>query len=309
MQLRRLLTTSAAATSLASAFENASPFFLTTNNGAKTGLELQSANVATASSLRDKVMGALTSEPECAGWEYAVVVHQAGVGGGDFEEESAMPALRERVRESRESVMEVGSVFGALDGEGLVQGLVEGCGGERAVGLQGGFERVVETGHGNKIAQVSYEALPKEQPARAEALVANDAALEKQLSQLPSNAAYVLIYTTTTTTTNLPQDLPEYQYEMDEPYPSALHQDLKRQLHHRADSSDDKDNSTTNPQSNLPLFEKYQFLTPGLFMTLTVSLLLLVILYVGMTALAGLQVSYAAFSKEMGPQAQKPKQG
>lgn len=95
---------------------------------------------------------------------------------------------------------------------------------------------------------------------------------------------------------------------MDEPYPSALHQDLKRQLNLRADSDDDKSN-TTNPQSNLPLFEKYQFLTPGLFMTLTVSLLLLIILYVGMTALSGLQVSYAAFSKEMGPQAQKPKQG
>lgn len=43
-------------------------------------------------------------------------------------------------------------------------------------------------------------------------------------------------------------------------------------------------------------------------MGLTTALLLGVILYVGITAIAGLEVSYAAFSKEMGPQAQRSKQ-
>ena len=43
-------------------------------------------------------------------------------------------------------------------------------------------------------------------------------------------------------------------------------------------------------------------------MGLTVSLLLLLILYVGIGAISGLEVSYMAFNKEMGPQAQKPKQ-
>ena len=43
----------------------------------------------------------------------------------------------------------------------------------------------------------------------------------------------------------------------------------------------------------------------GLFMGLTVSLLLLGIAYVGISALGSLEVSYAAFAKEMGPQAQK----
>jgi hypothetical protein len=42
----------------------------------------------------------------------------------------------------------------------------------------------------------------------------------------------------------------------------------------------------------------------GIFMGLTVSLLLLVILWVGVSAIAGLEVSYMAFSKEMGPAAQ-----
>lgn len=43
-------------------------------------------------------------------------------------------------------------------------------------------------------------------------------------------------------------------------------------------------------------------------MGLTISLLLFMILYVGISSIAGLQVSYMAFSKEMGPQAQKKQQ-
>ena len=46
----------------------------------------------------------------------------------------------------------------------------------------------------------------------------------------------------------------------------------------------------------------------GIFMGLMVSLLLLGILYVGVSAIAGLEVSYIAFSKDMGPSAQKNKQ-
>jgi flagellar basal body-associated protein FliL len=43
-------------------------------------------------------------------------------------------------------------------------------------------------------------------------------------------------------------------------------------------------------------------------MGLSVSIVLFLILYVGISAVAGLEVSYFAFSKEMGNQAQKGKQ-
>ena len=46
----------------------------------------------------------------------------------------------------------------------------------------------------------------------------------------------------------------------------------------------------------------------GIFMGLFVALLLLSILYVAIAGVASLQVSYAAFDKEMGPTAQKGKQ-
>jgi len=47
---------------------------------------------------------------------------------------------------------------------------------------------------------------------------------------------------------------------------------------------------------------------PGLFMGFFVGLLLLSIAYVGISALASLQVSYAAFDKESGPLAGKKAQ-
>lgn len=43
-------------------------------------------------------------------------------------------------------------------------------------------------------------------------------------------------------------------------------------------------------------------------MGLVVSLLLFLILYVGVSAISGLEISVAAFSKEMGPAAQKKQQ-
>lgn len=57
--------------------------------------------------------------------------------------------------------------------------------------------------------------------------------------------------------------------------------------------------------SNAPLFVKYQFFTPGIFMGLVGVVIMLAILYVGLSAVSSLQVSYGAFDKEMGPAAQK----
>jgi len=56
------------------------------------------------------------------------------------------------------------------------------------------------------------------------------------------------------------------------------------------------------------LFDKYQFFTPGIFMGFLVGFLLLSILYVAVSAVASLQVTYAAFDKEVGALAGKKPQ-
>lgn len=106
-----------------------------------------------------------------------------------------------------------------------------------------------------------------------------------------------------------------------------MHTGLKRHVQHAFKRAE---RNGTNPQDQLALFEKYQFLSPGtlftlcergkrrcddadgktvgIFMGLVTVLLLLSILYVGVGAIAGLEVSYMSFSKEMGPNAQKKQQ-
>lgn len=50
----------------------------------------------------------------------------------------------------------------------------------------------------------------------------------------------------------------ESLYEMDDPYPTAMHQGLKRDIKYEPLKS-----SNRSMQDGLPLFEKYQFLSPG----------------------------------------------
>lgn len=86
---------------------------------------------------------------------------------------------------------------------------------------------------------------------------------------------------------------------MEDRFGGVLHTDLKRDLSGYTLKSNGTD---------LPLFDRYEYLSPGVFMGVFVFLLLLMILYVGISAVASLQVSYFAFSKEMGPSQQKKQQ-
>lgn len=76
-------------------------------------------------------------------------------------------------------------------------------------------------------------------------------------SVLGKDSSAVLIYLTTPpSATSASADGDDY--EMDDPYPSSsLHTDLKRDTDLHARQSDDSD-----MQAGLPLFEKYQFLSP-----------------------------------------------
>ena len=139
------------------------------------------------------------------------------------------------------------------------------------------------------------------------------------LDLLSPKIRYTVIYTTSPPTTSHPSEPAEpEEYEMDSLFQAPVHLELKRDMSHQKRASDA---NITLP--NGPLFERYQYLTPGassqprclnqlislhsvgLFMGLLVSFILVSILYVGISGVASLQVSYAAFDKEMGPAAQK----
>ena len=69
----------------------------------------------------------------------------------------------------------------------------------------------------------------------------------------------LLMYITTQPSESASSKQDSDVYEMDEPYPSVLHTDLKRDTGLHGRQSNDSDD---HMQDGLPLFEKYQFLSP-----------------------------------------------
>jgi hypothetical protein len=144
----------------------------------------------------------------------------------------------------------------------------------------------------------------------------SDLFLANLINILPS-PNYTVIYTTTPPSAkhHLHDEVPS-TYHMDTSMSPLVHMEMKR------DNSKGGRNSANNVTLvDGPLFEKYQYFTPGMtawtwlyvtsanftgiFMALFVGIILLMILYVGISALGSLEVSYAAFDKDMGPAAQK----
>jgi len=121
---------------------------------------------------------------------------------------------------------------------------------------------------------------------------------------------YTVLYTAGSRTEEVLGYTPEFL--------DSMRTELKRQVHATRKNNSDFD--------KLPLFEKYQFFSPGtcgnvyfelglysddiptaIFMGLFAVLILVSILYIGVSAVGSLKVPYGAFEKEMGPSAQQQK--
>ncbi|KAF2166452.1 hypothetical protein M409DRAFT_23092 [Zasmidium cellare ATCC 36951] len=272
------------AASTAYALKDAYPFVLLSTEAIPSTI-LQSTQLSTASSLQTSLLATLDALD--ANTQF-IFIEQGGVAANDLRDGSAMPKLRRRIEDKQyKSVVQVPEVLGGVD----LQNVVEKVGGERA-------EVVVVPG---VLGSESVEG-------RRQVLGDTDASIENTLSERLSNhTSHVIIYVSVPFAHETSEDVKQQQdYRMDEPpFHEVMHTDLKRDLERGLRRRQDSGNDDF--QRDLPLFEKYQFLTPGIFMGLSVSILLFGILYVGISAIAGLEVSYMAFSKEMGPQAQGQK--
>ena len=128
----------------------------------------------------------------------------------------------------------------------------------------------------NQVITIQFGALPVKADSRIAALAQNgtslaeiadrtpilmsaDYYLNELIASLPS-FKYTVIYTTTPVGSEEQREmeLAEQQYLMDEPYPSGFHTDLKRDL-----SAYPRASNSSNLNSNLGLFEKYQFFSSG----------------------------------------------
>ncbi|KAL2025014.1 hypothetical protein VTK56DRAFT_16 [Thermocarpiscus australiensis] len=190
-----------------------------------------------------------------------------------------MPSLCRAVSSSGSgSVFAVAEVVGQVSGRPLAEYVAAVC---------------AEMGKEVRVDRVELKHLPspsvREGKERRDVLEDNDLELGRLLETLGGDFTVVLF--------SDPNEFKAYEPEFVQP----VHMDLKR----RAEEAEDVPARKSNSADNLPLFEKYQFFTPGIFMALVVLAVILSILAVGLKAIASLEVSYGAFDKEMGPAAQK----
>lgn len=174
-----------------------------------------------------------------------------------------MPAMRRRMA-SRDynSVVQVPEVMGEMDSLRIAESISRTCNIERT-SVQD-YHSAGHKGHSAVLGPLQFPALKADavQDVRREMLSHADATLDVQLdSVLANHTSHVIIYVST--------PAPEGErahYEMDEPpYHAIMHTDLKRDVGEEGiEAAKPRQAKEANPQDGLPLFEKYQFLSPGL---------------------------------------------
>ncbi|KIW17405.1 hypothetical protein PV08_04599 [Exophiala spinifera] len=294
----RLLRLSALALAAGSAhgYLDTSPFFMfSTSELLNPDSQLQSA-----SNLVSNVAVSLSTCPS----DYYILVTQSGVSSHDYESIKNTPVLAQALSghsaRGIRSSMVVPDVTGSIDSSSWTDLLRSKCGVQvtEIDGSKGAIPATIPSAP--RLLKVT---LPKPSSQRQTDLAHNDAFFASVLDMLPTQS-YTVLYTTTRA--GAVEVVESVEYDVESQLQESLHIDLKRDLGLVVRAG----NGTKNNQTMIdgPLFDKYQFFTPGIFMGLLVSFLLFSILYVGVSALASLQVTYAAFDKEMGQLAAKKQQ-
>ena len=320
----RLLSTGALALLVDAAygFQDTSPFFMFSTS---ESVNLHRVGHSTASDSGLRSASSLTSDvsyilSQCPTDIY-VVVSQPGVKPSSYASGKTTPALSTRIRNGQQhgilSSSTIDEVVGKLDVESWHNILEKDCGAQIVE-----VDAAMGIPTQQKTMPVVYNVwLPA--PATAEDLTQNDAFFASVMDIIPSQTYTVLYVTSSGTMSRRVQVADSGVYEMESEIQEAMHIDLRRDLSRGL-------NKRANNETLVdgPLFDKYQFFTPGkrpvpsgvkvlsqsltlmlgLFMGFVVGFLLLSIAYVGVSALASLQVSYAAFDKETGQLASKKAQ-
>ncbi|KAL2129372.1 hypothetical protein VTI74DRAFT_7890 [Chaetomium olivicolor] len=285
MRLFTAATLLACAASKAQAFSDSSPFVLFSTADLPNPDPSSTTQLQTASQVLTNLKSLLAS---CPTSRY-ILVSQPNMHASDLRDEldghkCHMPNLCAVQQQPgsdgnrKTTGWAVAEVVGQVSGRPIEAYVKQVCG---------------EKGREARIERVELRHLPavseKGSAGREEVLGDNDHELGKMLGVLDDDYT-VMVFSD-------PNEFKPYEPEFAEP----VHMDLRRWAEEPEVVASMKSNSTANP----PLFEKYQFFTPGIFMAFIVLAVILSILGVGLKALASLEVSYGAFDKEMGPAAQK----
>ncbi|KAL4921619.1 BIG/ATPase V1 complex, subunit S1 [Aspergillus aurantiobrunneus] len=274
----------------ASAFRDTSPFFLaSTSEILSTSVQLKSATT-----LLDDLSTQLSVCPS----DYYVIASQPGVHSTDFVTIKSAPSLGAKMTgkdKTIRSTMSVNEVAGVLETKQFRDILETECGAQATVIDASSGSYSTEFGEAPRIFIVEFPSLAPGSD-RMQQLSDHDGLLSDIVNRLPSKK-YTILYTTTSREFE-EAEAPVYKSPNDLEQ-DPVHADLKRDY-----SAHSRRDGTTNNS----LFDEYQYFTPGLFMGLIAAVVFIIILYVGLSALMSLQVSYAAFEKDTSSTVQKKQQ-
>ncbi|KAI1180956.1 ER protein BIG1 [Nemania sp. FL0916] len=280
----------------AHAFSDSSPFILFST--AKLSNPLSADQLQSSSRIFESTKQLLSSCPT----SHYLFVSQPNLNAEHLRSKASVPKLSDSLSHATSSYS-VAEVAGELDVRSIATYIRETCDLPLAA-----------------VDVIELSPVPSAAAESVKTLKENDGELGLLLDQYKAVAgdSYTVIYAGGARAEKPETYTPEFTDS------GAGHSELKRQLH------DVKGVRRQEQKKNLPLFEKYQFFTPGkpgslahmavqmsfranlrfagIFMSLIAFIVLMSILYGGISALASLQVSYGAFDKEMGPAAQKKQQ-
>ncbi|KAK0754537.1 BIG/ATPase V1 complex, subunit S1 [Schizothecium vesticola] len=277
MQLS-LAATLLACTSTVQAFSDSSPFVLFST--AELPSLSDNAQLQTSGKVVETAAKLLSACPT----ERYILLSQPNIHAADIRDGArcGLPNLcRAIAAESTRGRFSVAEVIGQVSTKPLMESVTASC---------------AKKGKVAQIQKVELAHLPRvrETAKRAEVLADNDHELGKLLDALEGEYTVVMF--------SDPNEFQVYEPEFIESV-HKNHLDLRRAVEQPALAGARRASNTT--RDTRPLFEKYQFFTPGIFSALIALFIILSILTVGIRALASLEVSYGAFDKENGPAAQK----
>lgn len=269
MKLNSLIPLAMGLVAPALAFSNSSPHvILSSVESLDSAFSVAGQQASSARDFDDLVNQAIVGCPA----DTYVFVSQPGLHASDLENAEVTPFLHRIVGQAKSSFVS-NHVFSDTErvvAQDVLMHLEDSCGAQQVEvdGSNGQFERYVDTKP--RILQVQLQELAEQTgEAREAVLKAHDNVLKAVLGHLPS-PNYVLVYVSS------PSHIEEEEYKLTQQH-SREHSDEKV-----------KDN----------LFTKYQFFSPGIFMSIIVSLLLVTVLLVALKWVGSLQISYGAFEKD-----------
>ncbi|KAJ8102793.1 vacuolar ATP synthase subunit S1-domain-containing protein [Lipomyces tetrasporus] len=285
----------AASLSAVNAFEDTSPLMLLSSKKVPAVHDhLSSASITSSDHFHD-LARKLISELQA---DTYIVVSQPGLHASDFSAvtaESMTPNLRKLYHQA-ETAYAVRNAHGSFDMEGLEKHIVDTWGTDTVVIDAASNAFTLPSSEKPQLVHVDFPVLPVDY-TRASALADNDAFLYSVMSLLQSDN-FAVIYTSTPVSRPFVAKRNPVAYAADAPSPT--------------NSSDFylPTGVVGFPGGVIPegartdgsVFTRYQFFTPGMFMAIIASVVLVLILGVGLKSISSIAISYDAFQKEMGPQ-------